>query len=69
VAIASIQIVQDLAAPELALYRTLKRVEEHERAGVLVAANIKVIKRLLASHYLVESVLLGPGVAGNHHGL
>jgi tRNA G18 (ribose-2'-O)-methylase SpoU len=60
VAIASIQIVQDLAAPELALYRTLKRVEEHERAGVLVAANIKVIKRLLASHYLVESVLLTP---------
>jgi tRNA G18 (ribose-2'-O)-methylase SpoU len=46
--------------PELALYRTLKRVEEHERAGVLVAANIKVIKRLLASRYVVESALLTP---------
>lgn len=59
-AIASIQTVQDLAAPELALYRTLKRVEEHERAGVLVAANHKVIKRLLASRFTVVSALLTP---------
>jgi tRNA G18 (ribose-2'-O)-methylase SpoU len=55
-----IQPVQSLDAPELALYRTLKRVEEHERAGVLVAANIKVVKRLLASRYTVVSALLTP---------
>ena len=55
-----IQHVQDLDAPELALYRTLKRVEEHERAGVLVAANVKVIQRLLASRYTVVSALLTP---------
>ena len=43
-----IKPVQALDAPELALYLTLRRVEEHERAGVLVAANSKVIKRLQA---------------------
>ena len=49
-AISQIKPVQLLDAPELALYRTLRRVEEHEQAGVLVAANHKVIKRLLASN-------------------
>ena len=60
VAILHIQTVQSLDAPELALYLTLKRVEEHERAGVLVAANIKTVKRLLASRYPVVSALLTP---------
>ncbi len=55
-----IQTVQTLDAPELALYRTLRRVEEHERAGVLVAANNKVIKRLLASRFAVVSALVTP---------
>jgi tRNA G18 (ribose-2'-O)-methylase SpoU len=55
-----IQPVQSLDAPELALYLTLRRVEEHERAGVLVATNIKVVKRLLASRYTVMSALLTP---------
>lgn len=55
-----IQSVQSLDAPELALYLTLKRAEEHERAGMLVAANIKVVKRLLASRYTVVSALLTP---------
>ena len=59
-AISHIQSVQSLDAPELALYRTLKRVEEHERAGVLVAANNKVNKRLLASRFTVVSALLTP---------
>ena len=60
VAILHIQPVQSLDAPELALYLTLRRVEEHERAGVLVATNIKVVKRLLASRYTVVSALLTP---------
>ena len=55
-----IQTVQSLDAPELALYLTLKRVEEHERAGVLVAANIKTVRRLLASRYAVVSALVTP---------
>jgi tRNA G18 (ribose-2'-O)-methylase SpoU len=60
VATLHIQPVQSLDAPELALYLTLKRVEEHERAGVLVAANIKVLKRLLVSRFTVVSALLTP---------
>jgi tRNA G18 (ribose-2'-O)-methylase SpoU len=60
VAISLLQPVQDLDAPELALYRTLRRVEEHERAGVLVATNHKVIRRLLASRYTIVSALLTP---------
>ena len=60
VAILKIQPVQSLDAPELALYLTLKRVEEHERAGVLVAANLKTVKRLLASKFTVVSALLTP---------
>jgi tRNA G18 (ribose-2'-O)-methylase SpoU len=60
VAISQIQPVQTIELPELALYRTLRRVEEHERAGVLVAANHKVIRRLLASRYTVVSALLTP---------
>ena len=60
VATLHIQPVQSLDAPELALYRTLKRVEEHERAGVLVAANFKTLKRLLASKYTVVSALVTP---------
>jgi len=61
VATLNIQSVQSLDAPELALYRTLKRVEEHERAGVLVAANFKTVKRLLASRFTVVSALVTPG--------
>lgn len=59
---ATLQIkpVQALDAPELALYLTLRRIEEHERAGVVVAANIKVVKRLLASRFTVVSALLTP---------
>ncbi len=52
--------VQVLDAPELALYLTLRRIEEHERAGVLVATNVKVVERLLASRFTVVSALLTP---------
>lgn len=55
-----IQNVQSLDAPELALYCTLRRPEEHERAGLLVATNEKVVRRLLASRFTVLSVLLTP---------
>lgn len=55
-----IQPIQSLAAPELAWYLTLRRVEEHERAGILVATNAKVVRRLLASRFPVASALLTP---------
>ncbi len=60
VAILHIETVQSLDAPELALYCTLRRPEEHERAGLLVATNDKVVRRLLASRFTVLSVLLTP---------
>ncbi|MEO5804560.1 MAG: TrmH family RNA methyltransferase, partial [Verrucomicrobiota bacterium] len=59
-ALLQIKLVQSLDAPELALYSTRKRVEEHERDGVLVASNIKVVQRLLASRFTVVSALLTP---------
>ncbi len=55
-----IETVQSLDTPELALYRTLRRPEEHERAGVLVATNVKVLQRLLASRFPIVSLLLTP---------
>jgi tRNA G18 (ribose-2'-O)-methylase SpoU len=59
---ATLQIkpIQSLDAPELALYLTLRRVDEHERAGVLVATNAKVVQRLLASRFTVTSALVTP---------
>lgn len=60
VATLHIETVQSLEAPELMLYRTLKRPEAHERAGVLVATNEKVVQRLLASRFPIISVLLTP---------
>lgn len=59
-AILHIKPIQSLDAPELALYLTLRRVDEHERAGVLVATNAKVVRRLLASRFTVTSALLTP---------
>lgn len=60
VAILLTQPIQTLDMPELALYSTLRRTEEHERAGVLVATSVKVVKRLLASRFAVVSALLTP---------
>jgi len=42
-------------------YLTLRRVEEHERAGVLVATNIKVVSRLLAGASNIVTLPLAPG--------
>ena len=52
--------VASLDAEELVPYRTLKQIEEHERAGIFVATNAKVVQRLLASRFEVVSVLLTP---------
>ncbi len=60
VATLNIETIKSLDAPELEVYRTLRRPEEHERAGVLVATNVKVLQRLLASRFRIVSVLLTP---------
>lgn len=60
VATLNIETIKSLDAPELEVYRTLRRPDEHERAGVLVATNVKVLQRLLASRFRIVSVLLTP---------
>jgi len=50
--------IASLDDPELQLYRTLKHTEEHERDGVFVATNAKVVQRLLSSRVEVLSFLL-----------
>jgi len=50
--------ISSLGLPELAPYRTLRRPFEHEEQGIFVAEGDKVVRRLLASHFGVVSVLL-----------
>lgn len=64
-----IKPIESLDASELEPYRTLRRVEEHERAGVLVATNAKVVQRLLVSRFGVLSTLLTPDWFQNLEGL
>jgi tRNA G18 (ribose-2'-O)-methylase SpoU len=47
-----------LDRPELAPYATLRQSREHRREGFFVAEGDKVVRRLLASHFGVVSVLL-----------
>lgn len=59
-----IQPIQSLDAEELALYRTLRRPDEHRRQGLFVAEGEKVIRRLIESKLEVLSVVAPPeGVA------
>jgi tRNA G18 (ribose-2'-O)-methylase SpoU len=50
--------IESLDLPELAPYRTLKRPVNHQAQGIFVAESEKVVRRLLASHFPVVSVLL-----------
>ena len=50
--------IESLDLPELAPYRTLKRPVNHQALGIFVAESEKVVRRLLASHFHVVSVLL-----------
>src|SRR5262245_56073378 len=53
-----VQHIDSLDLPELAPYRTMKRPVEHETQGIFVAEGVKVVQRLLESHFHVTSVLL-----------
>ncbi len=55
---AAVRAIADLDAPELAPYRTLRRPEDHRRAGVVVAEGGTVVERLLRSPLGVVSALL-----------
>lgn len=50
--------IDSLDLPDLAPYRTMKRPIEHEAQGIFVAEGVKVVQRLLESHFPVSSVLL-----------
>jgi tRNA G18 (ribose-2'-O)-methylase SpoU len=50
--------IDSLDLPDLAPYRTMKRPVEHEVQGIFVAEGVKVVQRLLESHFQVASVLL-----------
>jgi tRNA G18 (ribose-2'-O)-methylase SpoU len=55
-----IEPVGSLEAPELALYRTMRRQVEHRHQRIFVAEGDKVVRRLLESDLPVVSLLLPP---------
>ncbi|MEO6035474.1 MAG: RNA methyltransferase [Verrucomicrobiota bacterium] len=50
--------ITDLALPELQPYRTLRRQEDHYQKRIFVAEGEKTLRRLLATSYVIVSVLL-----------
>lgn len=50
--------IETLDLPDLEPYRTLKRPEDHQRRGIFVATNVKVVTRLLHTAYTIHSMLL-----------
>ena len=50
--------ITSLELPELEPYRTLKWSQDHQRRGIFVATNAKVIARLLHTDYFIETMLL-----------
>ena len=50
--------ISSFDSPELQPYATMKRPLAHERQGIFVAEGVKVVRRLLESHFAVESVVL-----------
>ncbi len=53
-----IQRIADFAAPTLQPYATMKRPVGHEEQGIFVAEGTKVVRRLIASHFPIVSVVL-----------
>jgi tRNA G18 (ribose-2'-O)-methylase SpoU len=58
--------IDDLDAPELRAYRTLRRPEEHLREGLFIAEGEKVAVRLFESGLEVVSILLTPAWLETH---
>ena len=53
-----IQNITSFDAPEVAPYRSMRRSSEHDVLGIFVAEGEKVVRRLLASHFTVVSIVL-----------
>ena len=52
------QTITSFDAPEVAPYRTMRRSAEHEALGLFVAEGEKVVRRLLASPFTIDSIVL-----------
>ena len=50
--------ISSFDSPELQPYATMRRPAEHETLGIFVAEGVKVVRRLLESHFAVASVVL-----------
>jgi tRNA G18 (ribose-2'-O)-methylase SpoU len=53
-----VENISSFDAPELQPYATMRRPLEHERLGIFVAEGVKVVQRLLESHFTVVSVVV-----------
>ena len=53
-----LQKISSFDSPELQPYATMRRPAEHESLGIFVAEGVKVVRRLLESHFTVFSVVL-----------
>ena len=53
-----IEKISSFDQPELAPYRSMRRSSEHDVLGIFVAEGEKVVRRLLASHFTVVSIVL-----------
>ena len=65
----TVQKIQSFDLPQLQPYRTMRRQLEHRQQGIFVAEGEKVVRRLLASHFRVQSVLLPEKWLGQLQGL
>jgi tRNA G18 (ribose-2'-O)-methylase SpoU len=50
--------IESFDSPELQPYATMRRSRDHESQGIFVAEGTKVVRRLLESDFVVESVVL-----------
>ncbi|MBT5925621.1 MAG: hypothetical protein HOH33_03280, partial [Verrucomicrobia bacterium] len=53
-----IQSVADLQCPELAPYRSMRKMTDHQRQGLFIAEGQKVVTRLLDTQLQIHSMLL-----------
>jgi tRNA G18 (ribose-2'-O)-methylase SpoU len=53
-----VRAIDSLDLPELGPYRTLKRQVDHRKQRIFVAEGEKIVRRLLASEFIVVSVLV-----------
>jgi tRNA G18 (ribose-2'-O)-methylase SpoU len=53
-----IEKISSFGAPELQPYATLRRPLEHRQQGIFVAESERVVRRLLASHFTVVSLVM-----------